>query len=233
MALASAIITAAYREGNLLSINASPTTAQQTEGLDRLNALLSATIGFDAGRSLRDLPIGGEYDATPSEYAPEDVRLITNLTAAQTIKLHPHPYDGQRIAIADAGNNLATYNLTLDGNGRRIEAASTVTLNTNNLTREWIYRADLGEWKRLSTLTASDSLPFPTDFDDYFIILLAMRLNPRYGQELQQGSAIWLEGMANRLEARYRKPRPLQEWGSLGLYGQGERSYGSFARGRA
>lgn len=229
MATASETITAALREGNLLGINATPSTAQQTEGLVRLNSLLLATVGNEAGEELRDFQVGGYYDQSQSftEYLPENTRLVCNLEAGRTLKLHPQPYDGQRLAVADASGNFATNNLVLDGNGRRIEGAATLTLSTNEQARQWIYRGDLGEWKTVTELILTDDLPFPVEFDDYFTILLSMRLNPRYGQELQQGSAAWLDQMANRLESRYRKPRRVQDWGSLGLLGQNRMGYTS------
>lgn len=238
MATASETITAALREGNLLGINATPTTVQQTEGLALLNSILLAAIGFDAGQELSPLNVGGAYDDSPiaAEFVPENARLILNLTGPRTFRLHPRPYDGQRIAVADAGGNLATYNLTLDGYGRTIEGADTKVLSTDGATLQWLYRADLADWKAIGSLGLSDDLPFPIEFDDYFRILLAARLNPRYGQELQQGSATWFDEIQRRFEARYRKPRPVQDWGTPGLLGQRTRAYGpssaAFARGR-
>lgn len=239
MATALEVITAAYRESNLLGINASPSTAQQTEGLTLLNSVLLASVGFEVGEELTDLNVGGTYDDSQAiaEFVPENARLVLNLASARSFKLHPRPYEGQRLAVADAGNNLATYNLTLDGYGRLIEGAATLALSTDGEARQWIYRADLGDWKRLTSLALADSLPFPIEFDDYFRILLAMRLNPRYGQELQQGSAMWLNTISTQFEARYRRPRPTQDWGTPGLLGQRGRAYGgssaTFSRGRA
>jgi hypothetical protein len=228
MTLASEAIQRAYRESNLVMAGASPSTTQAAEGLVLLNAILPATLGFAAGEELRDLNIGGEHDESDlAEYqVPENARLVLNLGAARTLQLHQHPYEGQRIAVADAGANLATYNLTLDGNGRRIETAATVVLNTSSLSRQWFYRGDTANWQRLDGLVAGDTLPFPTEFDDYFIILLAMRLNPRHGREMAQASAAWLGTMTTQLEARYRRPRPVQGWGSLGLLGQRRDRFG-------
>lgn len=239
MTTAGAIITRAFRESNLVAVGATATTAEVAEALGLLNSVLLATMGSEAGQEITDLAIGGPYDqaAWVSEYVPEDVRLTLDLDASRTLLLHPLPYDGQRLAVADAGNNLATYNVTLDGNGRRIESATTVVLATDGLARQWFYRADLGEWKRVDGLVEADEFPFPAEFDDYFAILLAMRLNPRHGRELAQSSAVWLERQANKLEARYRRPRPTQDWGTLGLINQRGLAYGgsgaAFSRGRS
>lgn len=232
MTLASEAIDRAYREVNLIAAGANAPTVQQTEALTLLNGILSATFGFAAGEELRDLNIGGEYDESwaLNTYAPENVRLVLNLGAARTISLHPQPYEGQRLAVADAGANLATYPLTLDGNGRRIETTATLVLNTSSLAAQWFYRADTGNWQRLELLEVGDDLPFPVEFDDYFVILLAMRLSPRHGRELMQSSAVWLDSMSTQLQARYRRPRPVQDWGSLGLLHQRE-NIGPWANG--
>lgn len=222
MTTATEAIQRAYRETNLIGSGRSPSTTEAAEGLVLLNSILSATLGFEAGEELTDLNIGGEFDDSGRFpiYVPANARLVLNLTSARTLQLHPRPYEGQRVAVADAGANLASANLTLDGNGRRIETTATVVLSTNSLARQWFYRADTANWTRLTGLVAGDDLPFPSEFDDYFIIVLAMRLNPRQGRELAQSSASWLQTISTQLEARYRHPRPLQDSGSLGLLGQ-------------
>lgn len=230
MTTASDIITAAYREAQIIAISASPTTAETTEALNRLNSLVLSVFGGEAGEELTDLAIGGEFDRSQlvSDHVPADTRLVLNLGSAQTLSLDPQPYNGERVAVADAGANLVTHNLILDGNSRRIETAATVTLNTSSLARQWMYRADLGNWVRLTSLAAGDEMPFPVEFDDYFIIGLAIRLNPRHRSDgMSQESATRWQRQEGQLQARYRKPRRLQDWGSRGLLGQ---SRGVFSR---
>jgi hypothetical protein len=234
MTTVSETITSAYRESNLRAAGQSLTTAQETEGLTLLLRLLPTAFGQEAGQELAEYNVGGPYDDLWWEYAPENARLVLNLSGARTIKLSSRPYDGQRLAIVDTSQSLATYNLTLDGDGRRIEGVESVVLNTNGARREWFYRADLGEWLRIDTLELADDLPFPTEFDDYWSSLLAMRLNPRHGREMAQSSATWLQSMANRLEARYRRQRGVEDDGVRvlgprhGFYGNGY----AFNRGR-
>lgn len=225
MTLASDIIQAAYRESNLIAVGAEPTTVEQTEGLARLNSLLLGAIGFQVGNELRDINIGGQYDQSLAtcEWTPENVRLVLNAGGPSTVRLHPWPHDGQRLAVIDVGMNLAANHLVLDGNGRKIESTTTLTLAENGLSRQWFYRADLGRWLRYTDITLTDELPYPAEFDDYFTVLLAMRLNPLHGRAMAQESAVWLEGKAAQIEARYRRPRPQQDWGSLGLLGQRDR----------
>lgn len=216
MALVSEIIKDAYRESNLIPLVASPNTNQEAEGLSRLNSLVPALLGGVVGRPVRDLLIGGEYDQTPTDYVPEDARLVLNLSAATTLELDPHPFEGQRLAVTDMGGNLATYNLTLDANGRLIEGAATLALDTNSDAREWVYMAATG-WTRITTLALVDTFPFPGGFDDYFILRLAMRLNPRYGRALTAEQRADLMNDEARMQARYRKPRANQRPDRLGL----------------
>lgn len=220
MTLASAIIADAYRESNLVALVSSPSTLEQTEGLNRLNPLILSCVGNEAGQELRDLNIGGQFERQIGEWVPHNARLVLNLAAAKTLKLHPRPHEGQRLAIIDAGGNLATRNLTLNANGRLIEGSATLVLNANGMGRQWMYRADTGNWAKISALAASDQMPFPQEFDDFFVTALAMRLNPRHSASMTKESLAVMERQRQQMRARYRRPRPPQDMGTLGLLGQ-------------
>jgi hypothetical protein len=86
-----------------------------------------------------------------------------------------------------------------------------------------MYRADTGNWVRITELIAADEMPFPIEFDDYFVTRLAMRLNPQHGASITPEAKMALDEVEAKLRARYRKPRPQQDSGALGLMGQ---SYG-------
>lgn len=209
MTLASAIIQRAYRRANLIAAVATPSATEQSEALDHLDVLLLSTIGFEAGQELCDVTVGGTYDQSQclSTWIPENVRLILNLTGAQSFNLDPSPYDGQRLAIADAAGNLATDNLTLAGNGRNIEGASSLTLATSGDTRQWLYRADTANWVKITSLALTDAMPLPTEFDGYFVDNLAMQLSPSFSAGLPQEILASLSRQKNLIQARYRKPR--------------------------
>jgi hypothetical protein len=53
-------------------------------------------------------------------------------------------------------------------------------------------------------------MPFPDKFDDMFMILLAMRLSPRYGRELSESSVATLKHTRREFIARYLQSRPLE-----------------------
>lgn len=222
MTTASSIITAAFRESNLIAAVASPTTTQQNEALDRLNAILASVFGFEVGEELYDLNIGGTYDQSSacSSWVPDNARLVLNLSGATTLKLSPEPYPGQRLAMVDAGNNLAANNFTFNGNGRTIEGSSTLTLSTSGMNRQWFYRGETGNWVKCADLALTDLSPFPEEFDDYFITRVASRLNPRYAQQITPETAAALKRSETQIQTRYRRPRTQQDLGTLGLLGR-------------
>lgn len=217
MTLVSEIISDAYRQGNILSINTSPTIAQQVEGLRYLSRIVKSVFGNEAGENYDALPLGRNdidrpsgypwYDNTPDGnwFVPKNKRLMLNLTATTTVFLHPKPDDGSRLAVNDVSGNLATYNLIIDGNGRRIESATSLTLNTNSTIREWFYRQDLANWVRLIPLVSTDTFPFPEEFDDFFITMLAMRINPAYGNQMDPQSGQVYSRSKTQFQARYQQ----------------------------
>ncbi len=218
--LVSSIITDAFREGNILPLGKAPTALQTTEALRLFNAVISAIYGGDAGEELGDWPLGTygrESKADPINYTQDQLqrptinrRLIAVNTTALTVYLTVWPQDGARMGIADPFGRLAAFPVTLDANGRTIEGAATKLLNTNGLFQEWFYRADLGQWVKLSALTEIDNLPFPDEFESFFILLLAMRLNPRYGRSMdEQSAAIFKQGRTSFV-ARYLQSMPLE-----------------------
>lgn len=212
MALVSDIITDAYRETNLIPMGSTPNSNQITEALNRLNPLVLSTVGFEAGEDLEDLNVGGSYDQSSliNTWLPDNTRLLLNLTEPVSYDLDPYPYEGQRLAFVDAGNNLSTNNVTLNGNGRNIEGAASLVLSTNGDARQWMYRADTGNWIKITTLASGDTMPFPTEFDDYFVTMLALRLNPRYGQSITPETLKILARAKSVLQSRYNPQREIE-----------------------
>lgn len=204
MTLVSSIITDAYREGNIIPLVSTPNANQITEALRRLNTIVLSTIGNEAGDDLIDFNIGGTYTEENcfTSWIPHNANLMFNLTSAREYNLDPYPNEGQRFGVNDVGSNLATYNVVINGNGRRIEDAAAVTLNADDTVRQWMYTRDNG-WVRITDLADDDEMPFASEFDDYFIIMLAARLNPRYGQTLSPESQVALRRWKTQLNSRY------------------------------
>jgi len=213
VSLTSEIITFAHRETNLVAKGQAPSAEHVAEALPRLNSLVSAAYGYEVGRQFIDWPVGQQgisaedqtyWSANEWQFPPANVRLIAASDSAQTIYLHPQPSDGARVALIDPAGLLASAPITIDGNGRRIEGVASVVPTVNTI---WFYRADQGNWVVLSALTAVDpeEFPFPIEFDDYFVIMLAARINPRYGRSLSEASTAILGATLEKLRARYRQ----------------------------
>jgi hypothetical protein len=220
MTLTSEIITDAYRQSNLLPIGTSPTVDQQNEALRYLNRIVKSVFGNEAGDPLQAFPVGRNnidrpsgfpwYDTVPDNdwFVPKNTRAMLNLDAPISLYLHPMPDDGSRFAVIDVSENVSTNNCTVYGNGRLIEGANSITLSTDSVDKEWFYRADLGNWMLYSPLTDATIFPFPEEFDDYFITLLAMRLNPAYGVMIDAQSKMIFDRAGRQLRARYTQNIP-------------------------
>lgn len=215
MTTVTQIITDAYRQSNLLAIGATPTAPQQAEALRYLNRIVLSVLGNEAGENLQPFPIGRNNVSRPSGYpwydtvppsdwfVPLNTRLMLNLTQATEVYLSPVPEDGARLGVCDVSGNTATYNLTIHGNGRNIEGTDTLVINTNGLDREWFFREDLGNWVRSIPLNLADTFPFPSEFDDMFVTLLAMRINPSYGVQMDVQTAEIYKRSRSQFRARY------------------------------
>lgn len=224
MTLISSLIADAYREANIIPLGRVPNDNQVTEALRLYNANVRSIYGGDAGEGLEDWPLGTygreagytlPYTSDVVAHPAINLRLVANNTEAKTLYLTPHPQDGARMAIADPFGRLATYPVTLDANGRIIEGNPTLVLNTAGMFQEWFYRADLGQWVKISSLLSTDQNPFPDDFDTFFTIGLALRLNPRNGREMDPQTATVYKSERRQFVARYLQSRPLETDDSL------------------
>lgn len=227
MTLVSDIITDAFRQSNTLAIGVSPTTLQQTEALRYLNRIVKSVFGNEVGDPLTAFPIGNNninrpagypwYNTVPSNdwFVPKNLRVVLNITDPITLYLHPDPDDGRRFAALDSSGNLATYPVTVSGNGRRIEGATSIILNTNGTDSEWLYRADLGNWQKSAPLLIDDTFPFPEEFDFFFIIQLAIAMNPTLGVQMDAQTQATYSRARSQLRARYTQDIPVRS--ELGL----------------
>lgn len=227
MTTTTQIITDAFRQSNLIAIGVSPTALQQEEALRYLNRLVKSVFGNEAGDPLTSLPIGRNGIQRPSGYpwwdtvpdnnwfVPSNTRVMLNLTGEISLWLTPVPNDGDRFGALDSSKNVGTYNVTIHGNGSNIEGSQSVLLNTNGVDQTWFFRADLANWMKYAPLVLMDEFPFPEEFDDYFVSMLAMRLNPAYGTKMDEQSAVTLRRSKSQLQARYAQVTPIRS--ELGL----------------
>lgn len=211
------IITDGLREAGLLAVGDDAEADVFEESLRRFNVLLRGFFGNELGEQLTNVNFGNAglsnvyaifedmSSDIQSTYVSSNVRLLMNIDAAYTLYLNPNPEDGARLGIIDNGGNLASHNVILNGNGRRVELSNSVTLNTNLLNREWFYRADLGSWSRIADLAAEDESPLPVEFDDLLTTALALRVNARFGAPTSDDLMTILNRMRKMFRARYRQ----------------------------
>lgn len=221
MTTAQTIIQRAFRQENIINAGASPSTNEQTEALDLLNAMISQIVGFELGELVNDwqVPLAytaplqvqnprdpyGNYAVTPAYlYPPINTRILATITAATTVYLPQYPNDGSRIAVVDTGSTSSA--LTLDANGRTIEDAASLLLDLSMEPRaEWIYRADLGNWAQYTNLGLADESPFPEKYDMLLVTGLAIWLAPRYGVEPKEVTASIYRSMVGKFRAQYKQ----------------------------
>lgn len=215
MTTVASIIQNSLRETNLIPLGVSPSQPQLSEGFGLLSTIVAGVLGNEAGENLHPVPLGQDNINSPkgypwwanelpaNVYMPFNVRIMCNLTGAGTVNLHPRPHDGARMGIVDVSANFSTNPLTINGNGRMIEGQVSQTYNTNGEIREWVYREDLGNWVTVIPLDPNGDMPWPAEFDDMFIILLAMRFNPRFGQIMHPASQQTLTAAMSKFSARY------------------------------
>lgn len=221
------IIGDSLREAGIIEVGDEPEAPIFEEALRRINTLYKSLFGNELGDPYTTYNYGtsgltnvfaqfeDQSSNIDSTYVPQNTRLVLNNDSAVTLYLAPNPRDGARLAIIDNAGNLATYNVTLSGNGRLIESTASVVLSTNSLKREWFYRADLGSWTRVSDLLADDESPLPGEFDDFLVTLMALRLNPRHGATTSDEMIEVLKRIRTIFRARYRQVT--EEDSELGL----------------
>lgn len=214
------IIDDAFRKGNLVAVGVSPTDAETTEALRHLNRVVKSVFGAEAGENFTAIPVGSDtisrpsgypwYDTVPDQdwFVPTNTRLISNLDQSINLYLHPAPDDGSRFAFIDSKGDISANPVTVYGNGHRIEDVASITLNTDRVDSEWFYRADLANWLKYAPLLIDDTFPFPEEFDDFFIVMLAISINPTYGVQLDTQADMMLRRARSSLKARYRQNKP-------------------------
>lgn len=212
MATLSQVITRAYRESQIIDAEETPSAIQVTEALDLLRGIIARsfvqvpqiTVYYDGNQTIGAGKIRRQFvNLGTNNPIPENISLHCNLTVARTLKMPYSPGDGARLRIIDVARNFATFNLTLEGNGQQIDTLPSLTLATDGQNAEFFYRRDLAGWVTVTQLTEGQNMPFPEEFDDKFVIELAGRLNPRYGNELPAVTFELWRQMNERFRARY------------------------------
>lgn len=212
------ILERSFFEAGLTTELQHATPTQTNNAMQTLATLIDFLYGTNAGEYLQPWPLGNFGRTTQSRmslseqmlrWPQQNARLVAVNEEAITVYLPTDPSDGARIGIMDPLNHLAAAPVTIDANGRSIENVGNVVLNTNGTNRIWFYRGDLGNWVRIVPLVITDEMPFPSDYDQMFIIMMAMRLNPAYGRNVSSVQAQFLKEFRQQFVARYVQSAPL------------------------
>lgn len=206
------IIEGAFFEAGLVTELQHATPTQTENAMKKLASQISFMYGAEAGEYLQPWPLGNFGRSTQSRmavseqvltYPMQNSRLVAVNELARTVYLPTDPSDGARMGIVDPFSRLAAFPVTIDGNGRTIESAASVVVNTNGATTLWFFRGDTGNWAKVTPLLVTDEMPFPSEYDDMFQIQLAMSLNPQYGRNISSVQAGMLRHYKQQFIARY------------------------------
>lgn len=211
MTTLTTIINNAFRESGITAVGTTPDTNESAEALTILVNYINSLFFDELGEFLTSYNVG----TNGITYGPPDDQTITtvvktnsqlqcNLTGPTTLYLPPIPSDGSLLNVLDISGNFATFPLTLNGNGRTINGAASLVLNTNASNTLFEYDDIQGRWN-IVTIPAlgTDVSPFKSQFDDMLVIALAMRLNPRYGAETHPETIEYFNRLMKQFKRRY------------------------------
>ncbi len=254
MTLNSTLIDAGFRESNFTGTGKAPTTAESSEGLVMLQSLVNSFQGSIIGTRFKPWWMPAPFDTSttgvmrwPAQTAgqnnpnvneiihpPANSRVFLRTTTATTIYMPGEPEDGAMMQFVDAG---FTANVTLDGNGNFMGSTGvsyTATLdtlfgsNSRMTTKTYVFRADIASWTAIDALVLGAENPFPTDFDDYWITAMAIRLAPRFGNEPKQATVARYKEMVVFARQWYRQSA---EALGIDMGTPTQNTYGGHARG--
>jgi hypothetical protein len=130
-----------------------------------------------------------------------NVRLTCTTTC--TVTLPAAPRDGWRIVVAYV---VAGQVLTLGRNGKLIAgAASNATPATG---AEYLYRADLADWRSPLVTALSDSVPWPDEFLRGLAAMLALELQPSIGLPVKMDTRALAASAERQMVERYHRRHP-------------------------
>lgn len=200
------IIASAALEISAVQLGEEMQPAEADEGLRRLNQLLSGLAGMGIGEAEKSrdaLSLLNHHNAN----IPANTRILaTDLTASMTLKLPCRPSNGARVSLIDVDGVFATYPVTLDPNGSKIEGSSaSLAANTASFSRTWVYIASAANWQRVSDVGLDDDFPYPADSEQAFVALMALRLSPVFQLPLTPEAQAAVIAATGSLSARYRQ----------------------------
>lgn len=229
MYTAEQIIDRAFRENNLLPVGKTPNASQRSEALRLLSTMINSMLGTEIGRRVIDwttpnfttAPTNARVPLYPANvniqpdmfpYPPANARLLLRLTAPQTVYFQQFPGDGAMMELVNLGPHFGIHPLTINANGFKIEGADQIVFDTEVAYLapvRWIFRAELGEWRRLDfPLVEASEIPFADEFEDFWAAALAIRLSPLYGKSVGEATVGVAETGVQNIRSRYFQNTP-------------------------
>lgn len=180
-------------------------------------------IGATVANSLANLAAAINHG--DGENVVYGIGTVTNASASATVDVAAGTLTATALYAGAAGNSIGSTTtdgngawaaatllggvvgaiLTLDGNGRLIDGAPQQQYETPIPVNQWVYRADLGNWLTATDLALLDEMPFPKEFDDFFICAGSRRLAPRYNKISSAETLATAQLTLSRFQARYRQ----------------------------
>lgn len=223
-------IQRAYRTQNLIPIGKNPTDAEITEALGFYQSMMASLVGNDIGQLLApwEAPPSpasinpGRFPLLPQNTAnqdradpnvwknpPPNVNLIVNSGIGDPIYFPPTPPNGSRMALVNVGLDFAANPLTLSGNGRLIEGATTLVIDTAPTAPIlWFYRDDKADWVRVTDLELTSESPLPPQFDNFVRCLLFSNIASPNGKEVDGETAAIIKHGHKLLKTTYLSTNP-------------------------
>ena len=164
---------------------------------------------LSADSTMLPFPLASDPAANMYLYPPQNSRIVWGGTSATTVYFPEAPNAGARMGLVVSGGYDGSSVLTFDGNGKLIGTGAGTPQSvqpTPVVAARWVFRDDTGIWVPVTTnFAATDPMPFPEAFDDFFIVALAIRLAPRYNKNVAAESQKAGMDALKRLKARYRQ----------------------------
>ena len=160
---------------------------------------------LDTLRQLPEIIAGREYFdlTTPTDMTVHDDMRLLVTSASVTITCPDAPQDAARFAIIPMNGNV-----TLAPNARLLEGASSnVTVSSAS---EWMYRADLGDWRAVTTLTNASNNPYPDWAEQSIVFIAAEAMAPAFSVQLTEQMGALVNEAKAKLLARFGRPRVRQ-----------------------
>lgn len=200
MATLADIVTDALRRLAVIREGAAVNDYQMRVGLQGLNDLLNTLPNRGVGEVLQTERV----DASYAVRAPSILHVMAS--SGVTVTLPKQPKDGYRVRIVDVGTGFATSPVTVARNGWLIDGVSgDAILDTDGQSVEYFFRAELGDWKSLTTpLAQAADLPYPAAHDSDFKALLAVEIADFFGAPLTESLVARASSALTRLQGQYK-----------------------------